>query len=530
MPSVTRIIPQTTITIERSMMREAVQQIADNLRFPKAKIVWQEYLGNAKSLRNPIRAGDDEIRTKYNNYIFVTQDNRSDDQRLRRARNIHNRTHRDTFLDADLGVRLRTIYVDEVSKLTIRFRTRDLETLKAWTNIIEASQQMQNLVRYVDLRYDYSIPDMIVDFIGYTYTQREANHGYGQTAKEYFADTMDAGVTTRSNMAGKGVQTIVQESQNRVQGRVDDKHFYKAIEIADGVYEVTATYTLEYLKPIAMQLYTPNAIHNELLPESWLKQLVTVSDQGPSRGGEPGDFMSEPHKPKGLVYRGDGGTRLLEWDEWYPADERPDLQTLTIVPAQVNTDDYHSLFNLRRLAPTFIDPCVLSYFEIFHPNNGNYRKGVVVLELYEVGAEETMLAVEIDSDLALRSMHAMDPRKRYYVRVARQTDLGGVADTYYEPILAKPELAKDLFRLWDSRVTVVPLKDTVAVGDASSNPSYTPPTKTTNKTLIVANDKITEMSYRDWIFGLSSTNSYVKTVQRVGVKTVGTYWITAKRQ
>lgn len=529
MPTVTRVIPQSTVTIERSMMREAVQQISDNLRFPESKIVWQEYLGNAKSLRNPIRANEEEIRTKYHNYLFVTQENQSDDQRMRRARNIHNRTHRDTFLDADLGVRLRTIYVDEISRLTIRFRTRDLETLKVWTNMIDASQQMQNLVQYVDLRYDYSIPDMFVDFIGYTYTQRELNHGYGESAKDYFAKTMDQGVTTRSNMAGKGVQTIVQESQNRVQGRVDDKFFYKPIEISDGVFEVTAIYTLEYLKPIAMQLYAPNAIHNELLSKEWLEQLVAVSDTGPSSGGQPGDFMSEPVNPKSLIYRGDGGTRLLEWDEWYPKEDRPDLQTLTIVPAQVNTEDYHSLFNLRRLAPDFIDPCVLEYMETFHDSNGNYRRGVIVIELYEVGAEETMLAVTVDKDLNVRSNHAMDPRKRYYVRVARFTDLGGVADTYYEPILAKPSLAESIFQLWDPDVKVVQYKDTVAVGDPASNPSHKQPILVDDKTLVVINGRITEESYRRWIFSLQSTNIYVKTVKRVGVKTVGTYWITAKR-
>lgn len=492
MTTATIAIAQNYVTVNRKVIHDVVTSLIAQTRFSdNAELIYQEQLGAPRNPRNWHTPCSAPIKTEYSDYVFIEHEQKFTENDAMRDR-TKVAGHAPLFSDEALGINVRPIYAEARVEMSLRFRTKSLTRLNAWVNTIRVNGGIQFLIEYHNLDYDYSMPKSILNFIVHAHTLRENVSGYGETIADYTKARFSKSVTTRSNMAegeNKHTEIICRELQEGVQGMVMDEMFYNVTTVESGLYECVIPYAFNFSAPLAVQIEYPLFIHNQFIDPGFIKMWTSARGPRNTKIRTPADnFLKEEQAEADAFcryYRGDGGTRELEHDSWFPKYKPWGTKTLTIIPVQVDPNDTKAVFNLAELKSTELLPkAVYAFMEAHYEIAGRHGLEMLNFEIHEVGEEELRLALDIDESLEMRTAADMDIRNRHYLRISLLEDWSTIGHTKITPLLSQPELLFGLGKILDPDLTM---------GDKDS------------KWKLVGN-KITEMSYMSWLKSLSYVN------------------------
>lgn len=505
MPSVILPVPQKGISVSRAAVRDVVQQIASQTGFPSAEIVFNEEQGQSRQQQSNIDKEENAIRTKYNNFIFVEYTERfTDDAWLQK--NIHMPDHHLLFKDPITGITIAPVYANVEVTLSLRFRAKNKTSLVEWQSNLRLRNGIQALIEQLQVQYDFSLPDSILAFLVETAKSMNAISLSDKKLSDYLKLCLKRGSGVRKNLSGEHKEFIIGEMQKGILGQSTDEDFYQEISSEEGIYEINAPYRFFYDQVMGVRLYTPAVVYNSIVSQDLLKSWCPkIFEEQLTANTETYPFLDTYEAvPEGnYPYRGDGGTRYIEWDEWFPTYYRKHGRTLTIVPVLVDVSKPREIFNLNDLNDGLLPDGVVDYAAAYWEDLPYPLATYLDIELFEVSTTERMVGWAIDEDLNITCDEDMSPSKRYYIRVSAIKDLTTVRIGHVADCLSNPARTMPIFRLHDPEVTLG--------GDDGVS----------NLTLLSTGD-ITDQSYNTWLRGLIETNNtFKKTASRFS-KTVGT--------
>lgn len=459
MPSVNITIPQREITISRSAIREVVKDFIVQTGFPtNAELVFNEKQGAVKNKGGRYHMCESDVKTDYNNYVFITDT----EEYLESGRNNDNNLtpeHRMLFKDSEIGVSVKPHYAKVMVSLSLKFRSRDLTTLNSWRAALKFSSTNGPLMKRHDVLYDYNIPDEISYFIHTAYQMREAEYGNGETYREYIKRNFKKGIGVRRNASGTAAVAICEETQTGVTGIMETSMAFNTVEIDNGIYEIEIPYKFYYEQPIALQLNYPVIIYNKFISK---KMLVAYKDNYSGHrkklGSNPLSNIDDGINDRHLIYRGDGGTRLVDIDDWFPINSRPNTQTVCIFPYQVDTTKPTDVANLNDLKGKYIPEEIIDYLDKYNSLKAEYKISVVLIEIFETDNVERSLQFTLDQNLQLNTLAPLEPKRRNYVRISVHKDWSIIPDIELKPLMKDPELLFKLAKIIDPKLEMHTIK------------------------------------------------------------------------
>lgn len=524
---------QTDITITRSIMRETVKGLMQRTGFPeRADIIFDDdTVDGPRQLKNYFDGcyGESGVRTNYRSYVFVEYTDNLSEMGWINSRRVHP-VHAPIYDDSSNGVVLTPEYREHEVNMSIRFRCNDKVKLSSWINMLKSTDSVKTHLGYIDIRYDYAIPDAFLDFINTSYEMQQLLPGEKETLKEHLHKRFKQGVIKRSNLDGKHVTIAVNEVQENVEGYPEDKQFYNTKQIQRGIYEVTLDYKFFYQKIIGTVLTYPALIHNQFIPE---KYLSIFSDQFRLRNDadavKPLTFLDGKLNDYEIdyYYKGDGGSRMVPWDDWFPSTPVEDTQTVNIIPICVSDTDYSDVYNLRDLGEEYLPKAIVDYAESCWSVIGDNKACLLSVTVFSVGDEETLIPGVVDKNLNVRTIEPMDPKKRNYVRIALNRSPTLLHPDRLAAFLENAEVALGILKLYDADLQAT---DSAPVYNRVMPASVEPGRhKYLPSLLLTDGTKIIPKSFAIWVKQQESTPDWFVSLNPGLSKTVGTYNITTGR-
>lgn len=456
MPVIMRSLSNDGTLLGRRIAQDVAMDVLSATRFPtQLEIVHEDELsGGSKQLESMYsKANKDNLRTQYGSYLFLSHQETFSEAGFSQA-NLWKSAIPDIFADDEHGIYIRGHYVNAHTTLTMRLRTASLTALKSWIDNVRIIHGVRRLTWSHSLLCEYAIPQDFISFLSDAYHLKEATWPDNDTLKDYLKGNFREGVQTRANANDSYKEIITIEKQTNVTGVTEDEFFYNEVDKQPGIYETTITYSYTYRRPIAVSIVAPTMIRNKLIPkayrDAWVPKIIDRS------GDTPYYFLKSCYSPEetNLFFIGDGGSRVRQWDDWFPKTHHQNTQTVTIAPITVDLNDLRNVVNLYDLTTEFVPQEIFDYLKDNYTAHGLYKESLVVVEIFSVGAEEKKLPHYLDADLNLTTAVDMDPRRRHYLRISLFKDLPLMPDATMDLFLAQPEKAEALFKLYDEGVIV----------------------------------------------------------------------------
>lgn len=464
MPKVLVPIKQKRSTVSRYVVTSVIKDMIRDTKLPAEmadNIIMVEAQGG---VRNPKNISDacqsPNGRLPYTNMVFVsfTEDYESEEMTSNRAMKVMNRY---LFHDKKYGIIMHPEYTDTILRMDITLRFKDLSALTEWQGRMRLLDRAAAIALTHEITYDYSIPYSFNSFILEAFDM--IHSGDRTTIKDYATKNYGKGVTTRKNMTGSHIEIIAKEVQVEVKGRAEATDFYKTADFDNGIHQLSFSHRINFDQILGVTLEFPAVINNQIIDEKWIKAWIPNCPVNQPIGYTDKAYIPMlDHRPLDRFYRGDGGMRLIEWDDWFPKFVSQDTQTILIFPVMVDMNDRHAMFTLDDLDETVLPKPVKDYLAANVKWNGRYDESIIAIEHYRVGEEEVINQVKMSPNGEVRSYDPMDPTDRNYVRISVYKDLSKFHAKPLIELLDNPDIAVPLLKLYDA--------NTVAVEGATSPP------------------------------------------------------------
>lgn len=482
MPKVCMAINQIDITVTRSIARNVIKDIVKKTGFPRdTEIIFDEKQGGHRPTSGFKNDCKPTLKTENRNYIFCTLTERYTEDDV--SQTNHYRSHKPVFMDKELGVAVYPQYAKKELEFALRFRTRDLSTMNNYMRAIHHQDVMHKMVKKHNLQYDYEIPNDILTFILHAHMLSEKVVPRNIPLKQFLTDGFNEGLMLRGNATGKEKTPVINEIQTGIRGSLLERQPYNSVEVEDGLYEMQMSYKIDYNDISTVVLEAPVIIHNQLIDNAFVNAWFLNIDPdyvpyGYRVDGHHG--LTTDHDDYFRFYRGDGGTRMLNYDDFFPSFPREGTITLFLSPIQVSSTDSTMLLNLKDIPNEKLPSSICEVLMATSDNNANFRESPISIEAYEIGSEESILGTTLSDDGVLRTEADLPLSRRVYVKVDLFKDMQALGITRLRPYLAAGEDWYKVCSLLDERLK---LTDTYVKGSFH----------------LLANGSISEQSFVEWL-------------------------------
>lgn len=526
-------IGQTDSTITRSIMRDTVKTLVMQTGFDTdADVIFDdESVDSPRQIKNIFDGCFDKgIRTQYKSYVFVEYTDKMTEEGGWVNSMRGNDQTPPLFNDPAIGVRVTPRYVEHEANMTIRFRSNSKVKLNQWINALKATDSIKTHLGYVDVRYDYSFPYSFLDFIYDAWKMMDKHPSPTPDLKEYLTEHMRHDIQSRKNLNGTHSEVIAVERQMNVEGIADDKLFYETRQIQRGIYEVVLEYRFTYKRIVAAEMVFPALIYNEFIDAEYVHYFHTNSRlRNDSLYTKPISFIGNKLQNTEIdyYYMGDGGSRMVPWDDFFPTKPNENIQTVSLFPIKIDDDNPEKLFHIDDLTDDFMPSSVYNYIMQEKDHINKFNQSLVEVELYAIDEEERRIPVFMDADNNFVVNEDLDSRRRHYCRIGLKKDIPSIHPESLKRILNQKDLAIDLFELYDDGLEVTIDADEWQKRVGKIDRPGTD--KSIPSLLLVVGDKITDYSFTRWVRKLKGTNEWFKNLRPTMPKYVGQYNISVRR-
>jgi len=506
-------LPDNAISVSNYVRKSIIDTIIRKTGFPSDGEI--DLVETDEVLRK--RDGEDapekeDVRTRYSNRVrAIGVDRISEQAILQRLRSVSFNTP--LIHDPVIGIAASTLYLPIEAELEMTFSFKSKSTMNNWLDRLAIAEKFRPLSYTFDIQYNYAFPEILGNFVKHVHDLRELNDGYGDTLEEYVDSIVKTPTITRSNRSGSYQVKVVNELQRNIEGHFVTETFYNSSTADKGKHDVSITFKYNYERASAIAVDFPFMVHNSSIDskyiDSWVNRIVPVSVgeekvlDGRVIGGKPIERRTQ--------YLGDGGKRMVSYDDFFPREVYADTQTLLLIPVQVQAADKHSVGPLGQVGDDLLPARVKNYIKNNLDSVHTYLDGPYFIELFGLGDGQIRHTFTLDADLNIRSVLPMNMRHRYYLRVSAITDQTRIPNAVIKDFLLNFE------DTLDAMYGVAPNLEVSS--DYEEGKLHVP-----------FGTEVTVSSYNDILRKLPGTNKEFKRAKRKGGGTVLSASVIARRR
>lgn len=346
---------------------------------------------------------------------------------------IFRQEEKPVFQDDALETLLRPVYSSQDVTVTLKLRTRDGTLARRWRDDIRARVSANRDIRVHTIKYSYLLPYDYVILLKQIYDMREKVAGYGDTWGEWFRAHCSSRIGLVGNQSGGQARLAVSETQTRIVGWFDwdgvPEQGSKEDEI--DTWTIGFSYRFKYDKPIAMTMYYPLMIHNQLMPQKFRPlpgeqppkevQDHLLSFNLSARNFEA--FSSDTQQIKLRTKYIEPGFIIPEFDEFYPKNTVLNSVRVFTVLSGVDPERPRYLFNMLELGDKYtFDPSMIKLLKQEAPYMVSSKSSVLILSLYRGRDAMSDGSLYVDQNLDVWSTFDLDLREYWHVRFSLQGD------------------------------------------------------------------------------------------------------------
>lgn len=361
---------------------------------------------------------------------------------------------RPVFEDPNIDFSLRPVYKRSKVELQITFRHTSETEVRRWAGRILSSTAQGRDTYLHDMVYTYPVPKEFLMMAYDIHRLREAQDGYGDTLTQYLKKCQIGMLTTIVARDGCDPILAVKEKQSQVIGNFSftvapDKPTHLP-EL--GIWETTFSYFYQYERPDAACIRFPVAVHNQPLPEIWLRHLDSPVDYQArntyqSRSYTALNYFSHDAK-LARCHRPNPYIRYPEFDDFGEgsglADTVFDQDTGTIMVLLSYLDtDKKSLLSLHELGPYMIDEDVLAFLSFESPHLANLYHSVYHISVYKNGVRMLDDQVEVTPELMVKCKSPQSYRDQFHVRFSA---IPNITKPLYQSLMRLKGFPKAFFK------------------------------------------------------------------------------------
>lgn len=365
-----------------------------------------------------------------------------------------------TLYDANLGITLRTTYVQHDMAFEFKYVAKNKSGAEAWIKEVTARIAEGRSGIHHSIEYYVAIDDGILVTLQHLYQLRENLVGYGDTFTQWFNSlqlreikllSMENGDTHNGTLA-------VTERQAHNSGYFEFGEIPKEVKDNDEVtWVVEFTYRYTYQKPMKWQLVYPMMIHQSHVGRGFyeeqarysLDHLNTALASRTQRALNRIRWMYTGRTPPP-----DGGLRWPFHDDWYtPKGPFEYTQPVLTVLIQVLPEDTQLVIDLKDLPDMDWTDSMFQYLKVNHSILHQRGAALALVTLYSGDGAMDPSTITVDDHLVVRSVKPMDLRKMYHVRIsfvtAHHTLTGHAINTLTQHPIATLEMLQTLMPALD---------------------------------------------------------------------------------
>lgn len=423
MASETIPLPDIEQSVTRPSVFQVIDQVRDILGITKPlEIIYAGQRGVVQatgSAISDIRYGN-EAKFSSDDYIVIDVVEDYDTDAVNEIQS-HSYDTAPIFADNKLGLTLRPIYIPSKMEISFTYQSTSETDVRQWiaSQITKANRGRDTHLHHIT--YTYPLPFEFFIALDDVYKLREKNEGYGQTFMEYFDEHRAQRFTLLTNQEGGNPIPSIKERQGQIVGAFD---FTVAPEKPEyvkekGIWTTRFIYRYTYWRPDQCHITYPIAVHNEFMPERYLRYPEDVLDYDTPRAyfshGMNAMQMFSVASPLTAQRSPTPYISIPRFDDFHPHVKE---HTATIFTARCFLDDTKKdLLDLNELGDYELDKDILDFLKSEYRYLHKPFFSVFGVEHYINGELQNYDRIEVNDKLMVRSKEPLSMRDVHHVRL-----------------------------------------------------------------------------------------------------------------
>lgn len=451
MPKIKRPIPESDQTVVRPIAIGVIQDILiDRLALPKDMTI--NYPGYSETVAQP----HGFISNKYEPNRFTSTDKIFLDvserviEHLAGGNVVDHPEHIPIFLNRDLEVEMRPVYVSTEMTFNVRYRAKSKTEARRWFDYMKAKIPVKEDMWLHDIKYSFGFPEAFEVILKEIHRLTELQDGYGDTYEQFFEKWAHPRFGDLTDQTGKNTYRVFSDTQERCMGYFDigvEPDFGDRKDDTDA-WEVSFQYVLRYEKPVDVFFTYPIVIHNTVLSDRFRDRVgfERLQDRQEARTWSMAHLKSfEAMENVKRPYNDHPGRYFPLFDEFRPRNvPQNTMRVFTALILLPNEGDItqEPLMNIRDLeAPQFgfkLSDCILAFMKSEREYITTQRGSAMNLALYQGRNVLDGSFIRMDEDMNVYATTQLSRRRYYHLRLSIVTDFTYLTESAKTRLKAMP--------------------------------------------------------------------------------------------
>lgn len=424
MPSVTIPLQDIEQTVLRPSIYQVVSQVMEILEIKdNPKILYAGKRGTLQASGSSMREMEDSNEALFStdNLLFIEVNENYQTEAVSTS-HYHDYDNKPIFLDTNIGLSLRPIYLSSDVEITLNYQSSSETMVRQWISNLYIKAGRGRDIHLVKMNYKYPVSPEFSLLIKDVHQLIETNEGYGDSLENYFNRHRSNRMTCITNQAGEQATVMVGEGQAGIEGLFDFPIIPEKPEFnrEKGLWTTRLVFKYNYSRPDGLYLRYPIAVHNQLLPEKYLKHLESVPVfETPSAHYSYGlDAMTlfSLSNMNGRRTQETAYIRIPTYDDFQPEIRN---NTASIFLCRVFLeDDNVTLLDLNDLGDYEISPNVLNFLKKEAPYLSQRYQSLFYVECFINGETKADGTAYVTEDLKIKLTSSGSKRFQYHIRLS----------------------------------------------------------------------------------------------------------------
>lgn len=426
-------------SIVRPVGMDVARQLGQILKLPGEFTVlfpglWEEGINTGATINTPPDA--DPARFKYGQRLRIEVTEKPVEDRIL-AIAAHRMDTRPFFRDEALGITLFPVVVGTQMEFSLTYRASSRADAVRFRDdiLVKFSEGRTDFLH--EIRYHWSVPDRIMHLLHDIYTLREARAGYGDTFSDYISNHITPRATNIANLIGTETKVAIRELQTRTLGAFD---FIGTVEPGTKDREgrtinIEMRYVFNYDQVVGVTSEYPLMVHGQMIDEKWYgtpraSGYLTLPERRLRDPGFSRDYFNQVtgQNPNWDRLQFDV-VKIPNFDDWSADYVKPNVTELYQAACAGDGIEMQRLFGFDDVEEFDVDEDVKLFLKKEHEYACKYKESIFYCMLYEDLNPMDDGILMLDENLTFFATKPLDPRKRYHVVVAFNTNLSALSPT-----------------------------------------------------------------------------------------------------
>lgn len=473
MPTVALEVPETYDSITRPIVTGMVKDLIDQFGLPNDTSI--RYLGNVGEAAQ--RGSQLTDHRSGSSFPFTERvDVNLEEQYLEEGvlnTSVKRHDNNPVFLDPQLLVSMKPVYVKTEATITFRYRTQSKTQAHQWRDALRRRMTQGTQANLHELIYHYPIPGIIHKILEEIHSKRETVAGYGDSFTDWLRNHYDSRMTVLSNLDGSRGIVAIPEKQIQVQGwfSFESEPDQPDKDNEGDAWIVEFNYTFQYDKVTSVVLDYPIVVHNQLLDDKYIDFEKAYNPYNvprrPSHTGRLNDAFSRINYNPDSAFK---GVNLPTFDDWTPRGKSKRDTPIFTSLIGVELDNPTQIVNLMELGDISLTQSVINFIFRERQYLTTYLASVFHITFYKGRMPVSAEDIYIDEHLNVVARAPLDPRDVHHVRLSVIHDLKNLSARAKEALRRDPEVCFQVVDVIDGlQKPWLPMAQSVGAQTAAEN-------------------------------------------------------------